>query len=150
VRSPVVALKEGVGRRNERFDGREQLAMGHLAPEVAPEHLDGVQPGAVGWQVEQHQSTSRSTQDRLDLVVLMGVGVVPGHVDSACRMLLQQCFQQLGDLTPAFAATNENNRLPGMVVDRSDAVALFGLSGRLDHYLLAHRAPHSLEGGHPT
>jgi hypothetical protein len=65
-------------------------------------------------------------------------------------MLLQQYFQQLGDLTPAFAATDENNRLTGMVVDRSDAVTLFGLGERLDHHLLAHRGPHRLESGYPT
>src|SRR5215216_6709601 len=39
-------------------------------------------------------------------------------------------------LPPALAPTDEDHRLAGMVVDRSDAVALFRLGGRLDHHLL--------------
>src|SRR5215207_2432575 len=65
-------------------------------------------------------------------------------------MLLQKRLQQFGDLRSAFAATDENNRLAAMVVDRADAVSLFGLGGSLDHHLLAHRGPHRLEDGHPT
>src|SRR3712207_1420030 len=68
-------------------------------------------------------------------------------------MLFQKRLQQFGDLTPALMPTDEDHRLAGLVVDRSDAVALFGLSGRLDHHLLALWAPHGLdglEGGHPA
>jgi hypothetical protein len=107
-RSPVVAPEEGVGRRNERFDGRDQLAVGHLAPEVAPEHLDRIQLRAVGGQVEHHQAASRSAQHRLDLLVLVGVGVVPSYVEGARRMLLQKRFEQFGHLRPALASTGED------------------------------------------
>src|SRR5215217_1697526 len=100
--------------------------------------------------MQQDQSACRSAQDHLDLVVLMGVGVVPGYIHGARRMLLQQRLQQFGDLTPALTPTDEDHRLAGMVVDRSDAVALFGLGWRLDHHLLALRSPHRLEGGHPA
>ena len=91
--------------------------MGHLAPEVAPEQLDGVQPGTVGRQVEQHQSTSRPAQERLYLVVLVGIGVVPGgHLDSSHRMLFQQRLQQFGDLCSALGPTDQDHPLTGMVV----------------------------------
>jgi hypothetical protein len=91
---------------------------------VAPEHLDGVLPGAVGRQVEQNQPTRRPTHHRLDLVVLVGVGIIPSHLDTTRRMLLQQCFEQLGSLPPALAATEQDHRLAGVVVDRPDAVSL--------------------------
>ncbi len=65
----------------------------HLTPEVSPEHLDGIEPGTVGRQVKQHQPTRRSTQNRLDLIIFVGIGVVPGYIDSSCRVLLQQRFE---------------------------------------------------------
>ena len=124
--------------------------MGYLAPEVSPEHLDGIEPGTVGRQVKQHQPTRRSTQNRFDLIVFVGIGVVPGHVDDARRMLLQQRFEQLGDLGATLTPADQDDRLASMVVHRPDAVALFGLGGRRDYHLLALRTPHGLEGGHPA
>src|SRR5215212_8372285 len=50
-RTSVISLEEIVGRRDQCLDVPEQLAVGHLPAEVAPEHLDGVEPGAVGRQV---------------------------------------------------------------------------------------------------
>ena len=46
-RTSVVTIEEGVGRHDECLDGREQFAVRYLPTEVPPEHLDGVQPGAV-------------------------------------------------------------------------------------------------------
>jgi hypothetical protein len=92
-RKSVVTIQERVGCRNECLDGSEQFAVGHLAPDVTPEHLDWVQPGAVDRKVRQHQTTRRSAQHRLNVVVLVGIGVVSGHVDSPRRMLFQQRFE---------------------------------------------------------
>jgi sigma-B regulation protein RsbQ len=41
----IVAVEEVACRNEERLHGGEQLAVRDLAPELPPEHLDGVQPG---------------------------------------------------------------------------------------------------------
>src|SRR5215211_748061 len=65
-------------------------------------------------------------------------------------MLLQKRLQKFGDLGAALATADQHHRLAGVVVDRPDAVALFGLGWGLDHHLLALGAPHRLEGRHPA
>ena len=52
VRLSIIAVEEVLGRDQQRLDGGEELAMGHFPTEVAPEHLDRIQPGTVGWQVQ--------------------------------------------------------------------------------------------------
>jgi hypothetical protein len=47
----VVALEEGCGGGDESVEAGEELAVRDLGAEVAPEHLDRVEPRAVGWQV---------------------------------------------------------------------------------------------------
>lgn len=67
--------------------------MGDLAPELAPEHLDRVQPRAVGREVQQNEAPGRAAQHRLDLVVLVRAGIVPGDVDGLGRVFGQERFE---------------------------------------------------------
>jgi hypothetical protein len=72
--------------------------------------------------------------DRLDLVVLVGVGVVPGHVDGARRVLLKQRSQQFGCISRPRLRLRMRTTA-GVAVERPDAVALGGLGGRRrDHH----------------
>ena len=49
----VIAVKKRVRRLQEGIQGGKELTMGHLTPELPPQHLNWVQPGAVGGQIEQ-------------------------------------------------------------------------------------------------
>src|SRR3712207_7026944 len=82
----VAAVEELPRRLEDRVDALEQLAVGDLAAEVPPEHLDRVQPRAVGRQVQEDEPARGAAQYGLDLLVLVGAGVVPGDVDGAAGM----------------------------------------------------------------
>src|SRR6476619_5751501 len=60
----VVGVKESSGGLDQGVDACEQLAGGDLAAELAPEHLDWVQPWAVGRKVQQNEAASRAAQPR--------------------------------------------------------------------------------------
>ena len=86
----VVAIKEVAGCSQQRLDRRKEqrakskeLGVGHFPPEVAPEHLDRVHPGARGGQRQQHESACCPPHDGLHRVVVMRIGVVPSHLDRA-------------------------------------------------------------------
>ncbi len=66
----VVTVEEGPGGFNQGVDAGEQLTVCDLAAELAPEHLNRVQPRAVGWEVKQDEAPGRAAQHRLDLLVL--------------------------------------------------------------------------------
>ena len=146
----VVAIEEVAGSGQQRLDCGEELAVGHFAAEVAPEHLDRVQPGAVGRQVEQHEPARRSPNHRLNVIVFMGVSIIPGHVDRPGRVVVQQGLEQFGDFAPPLVPPEEHHGFAGMVVDRANAV-VFGRLGRGgDHHLLAFRTPQRFERRQPT
>ncbi len=48
----VVAVEELLGSLQQSFQGFKELTMRHLAPEVPPQHFDGIEPWAVGRQVQ--------------------------------------------------------------------------------------------------
>lgn len=105
-------------------------------PAASP-HLDGVEPRAVGRQVEEHETARGAAHHRLDLFVLMGSRVVPGNVDALARVLRQQRLEELGDLPPALSATYEHDGLAGAPVRGTQAVASRRLRRRGDHHPLA-------------
>lgn len=149
-RALVVPLEKVPSRRKQGLLRLKQLTMGDLPPEVPPEHLNRIEPGTVGGQVQQHEPTRSGSHDVFHLVILMGCGVVPGHIDGPSGMLLYQCLQQLRNLLSPFAELELHHRFAGVVVDGSDPIIPVWLRGRRDLYLLALGTPHRSQRGKPA
>ena len=49
VRALVEAVEAILCRSKQRLYGLKEFTMRHFAAKVAPEHLDGIEPGAIGW-----------------------------------------------------------------------------------------------------
>jgi hypothetical protein len=143
-------FKESIRSRDQSVNGLEEFTMGHFATELPPQVLYRIEPGTVGGQVEQDQPTRSPSQDSLDLVVLMGAGVIPGDIDRASRMSVKQSLQQLSHLAASFASSDQHEGFSRMVVDCTKTIAFPGLSGRRDHHLLALPAPHRSERWQPA
>ena len=90
----IVTFEEVVGSLNQEFHGLEDFTMGDFSTEVTPEHFDRIQPGAVGGQVKQNQSSGRGTHDCLYFIIFMGVGIIPRHKNGSGRMFVHQGLQQ--------------------------------------------------------
>jgi hypothetical protein len=142
-------IEEVLRSGQKELHGLEQLAVGDFATKVAPQQLDGVEPWTVGRQIEQDQTASSRSDHGLDLVVLMRSGVVPGDIDDACRVLVEQGLQQLGDLRSAFTAAEQDSGCSGMIVDGANAVVLLELTRGGDHDLLTFGTPHGLQSREP-
>ena len=56
----VVAVEESLGGLDQGVDAGEQLAVGDLAAELPLQHLDRVQPRAIGRQIQQNEAPSRA------------------------------------------------------------------------------------------
>src|SRR5918993_2728933 len=138
----VAAVEELPRGLEDRVDALEQLAVGDLAAEVPPEHLDRVQPRAVGRQVEEDEPARGAAQHGLDLLVLVGAGVVPGDVDGPTGVPGQELLQKLGHLAPPLAPARDDDSLAAVPVDRAQAVAPGWLRGGGDHHLPPDEAPH--------
>src|ERR671912_2716450 len=110
-RFAVVTIEEGPGGIEQRLDAVEQLAMGDFAPKLAPEHLDWVEPGAVGWQGEQDEPPGRAAQHSLDFLILVRVGIVPGDGDCLAAMLGEERLKEFGDLASALVPPGDDHRL---------------------------------------
>jgi len=65
---------------------------------VTPEHLDRIEPWTIRRHIHQYQSPSGSADDRLNRIILVGIGIILRHVDRAGAMLRDQRFEQFGDL----------------------------------------------------
>src|SRR6476660_3173359 len=113
----VVGVKESSGGLDQGVDACEQLAGGDLAAELAPEHLDWVQPWAVGRKVQQNEAASRAAQHSLDLVVLVRACIVPGDIHGLSRVLGQNRFKEFGNLASPLVVAGEDRRLTAMPVD---------------------------------
>lgn len=150
LRDAVEAVKEILSCAEQCLHRFEKFTMSDFASEVAPEHLDWVEPGTVGGQIQQHQASSGPAHDGFDLIVFMRIGVIPGHIEGARRMLVDQRLQQFGDFSAALAPPKQDDRLAGMVIDSAQAITPIRLPGCRDHHLLAFRAPESTQGGQPT
>ena len=124
----IVVLKELSCRPQQGFYRGEKFVVSHLPSEMAPQHLNGVQPRTVGRQVEQDQAPGRPSYDPFDFIILMGVGIVPGDVDGSRRMLVHQRLQQFGNLSSPLVALHQDDRFSRMIIDRADPVMPGGLS----------------------
>ena len=87
--------------------------------------------------------------DRFDLIVFMGVGIVPGHIDGSGGMVVHQGLQQFGDFAASLVASEEDDRLSGMVIDRANPVVFRRLPRSENAYLLAFGAPERFERRQP-
>ena len=123
--------------------------MGHCAAKMPPQHCNGIEPGAVGGQIPQHQAPRGAPYDGFALVVGMRRRVIPRDLDGLCRVLVQERLQQCRDLPTPFVGFAQDHGLSRMVIDGANALALRGLAWRGDHHLLAFRTPHGFEGRQP-
>jgi hypothetical protein len=124
--------------------------MGHLTPELPPQHFNWVEPGAVGGQVQPHQTPRSGAYDRFDCIIVGRTGIVPGEIDGAGRMFVDQALQPFSDFPPTLAASEPHDRFARLVVDRPQSRVLAWLTRRGNHHLLALQAPHGAQGGHPA
>jgi len=143
-------VKEALGGSQKRLNCFKEFAMGDFATELPPEHFDGVEPGTIGRQVEQNQPSSRCTPHCFNLVIFMGIGIIPSHIDSSRWMLIDQGLKEFGNLSAAFATTKQDQTFAGMVVDGAYPIVFRGLSRCADHDLLAHWTPHRPQGRQPA
>jgi hypothetical protein len=123
--------------------------MGPLAAQVPPEPLDGVEPGPIGGEIEQNQSSGGPTHDRFPCIVCLRAGIVPRDVDRLLGVLGTQRMKPCRDLSAPFMAPDAPPRLPRMVVNGPDALGLRGLPRRRHHDLLPFGAPHGPARWHP-
>jgi hypothetical protein len=112
--------------------------------------FDGIEPRAIGWQVQQNQPTSCTPNDCFDLIILMRVGVVPGDVDVSGRVLVHQSLQQFGHFATALSAPKQNDGFTRVIIHGTQPVASVGLTRGGDHHLLAFGAPQRSQGWQPT
>ena len=54
--------------------------MGHFTWEVAPEQLNRIEPGTVGWQQQEDKVTRRSTHNAFHRIIPVRTGGVPSDV----------------------------------------------------------------------
>jgi hypothetical protein len=125
----VVTVKEGLRRLEQSCQAGKALTMGHVAAELPPQHLNGVEPRAVGRHIQSYQPPCRGTDDRFDLIISMGIGMIPRHRDNARGMLVDQGLQPFGDLPATCAAAEEHDGFAGVVVDGAQAIPRVRLPG---------------------
>nr|WP_244936461.1 hypothetical protein [Methylobacterium currus] len=146
----VVTVEESLGGFNQSVDAGEQLAVCDLAAELAPEHLDRVQPRAVGREVKQDEAPGRAAQHRLDLIVLVRAGIIPGDVDGLGRVLFQERFEEFSDLASPLMRAGEDHRLAALPINRPEPIAPRRLHRGRDHHLLPLGTPHRPQGRIPA
>jgi hypothetical protein len=148
--STVVAFEEVSRGVEQRVDGLEQFAVGDLPAVMPPQHLAGIQPWAVGREIQQDELAGSPAQHGLDLLILVGAGIVPGHVNGLVRVLGQQGLQEFRDFAPTFTAAGDDHGLAGVPVDHPQTIPARGLGRRRDYDLLADRAPQGAQGRMPA
>jgi len=148
--APIVPLEKITSRSKQSLLRCKQLTMGDFATNVSPHPLNGIEPGAVGRQVEQHQASGSPSHHLLHFLILMGIDVVPSDVNGSCRVPLQQRREQLGDLLASFMELEVDDRFSRVRVHRANPILLVRLGGRGDLHLLTFRAPHGAQRGEPA
>ncbi len=145
----IISCKEVLGSGDEGFETLEELAMRDFPAKMSPEHLNGIEPGTVGRQRQQHSAASRTPYNGFNVVVFMRGRVIPRHIYGLCGVLRQERLPQYRDLAAPFVRFEQDHGLSRMGIDGANAIALRGLSWRGAHHLLAFRAPHGFEGRQP-
>lgn len=124
--------------------------MCNLTAQMAPQHLNGVEPGAVGGQVQEYQPPISFLEHEVNLWPLVRVDVVPNKVDGFVGMLGHQGSQELSYLNPSLALAHQEDDLTGVIVHRTNAVLVSGCPRRRDHDLAPDPTPHGAQSGTPT
>ena len=146
----MIAGKEGVRRLEQRVQGGKQLTVGDFTPTVSPQHLNGVEPRAVGRQIQQPQPPCRGTDHGLSCVIGMRICVIPGAIAGAGRMAIDQGLQPFGARLAPRAAAEQHDGVARMIVDGAQPIALGRLPWGGNHDLLTARTPQGAQGGQPT
>jgi hypothetical protein len=145
-----IAVEERLGRLQPRFNRLEPFTGGDVTPEVSPEQLHRVPPGAIGRQGEQEQPSCSPTDHRFNFRIFRGVRMVPGDIDGFSRMRVQNRLQPFSDLTPPLRLTEKDPRFPRMIIDGPSAIALLRLARGWEHPLLPQPTPQRWSGWQPT
>jgi hypothetical protein len=116
-RAAVIPRKEVLGGGNSSADILEELTMGYLPAKVPPAHFERIEPRTVGRQRQQHEPSGGATDSRLNVLVLRGAGIIPREVDRLLRVLIEQGAQQLGHLLAPFMGSEQDPRLPCLVIN---------------------------------
>ena len=124
--------------------------MSNVTAQMTPQHLNGVEPGTVGGQVQNHQPSISFFEHFIDLWSLVCVDVIPDQVDRSVRVLGHQGSQELSHLNPSFALAHQEDNLTSVIVHRTDAILVPGRAGCEYHDLTPDPAPHGTQGGSPT
>src|SRR5574341_1586954 len=124
-----------MGSINQGLNRNKEFAMGDLTAEMSPQHFNRVEPGAIGRQIEQDQPTRSIPENRFNFVVFMGVGVIQDNIDRAGGMTFQHCLEQLSYFSPPLVATDKDNGLTCVIIDRPKTIAFGGVARCEDHDL---------------
>jgi hypothetical protein len=124
--------------------------MGDFAAEVPPQHVNRVEPGAVGRHVSSHQPPCRGADHGFDFSISMGGSVIPCHRAGASRMAVNQGLQPFGDLAAPFTAAGQPHGFARIVVDGAPTIPRVRLPWGGKHDWLAWWAPHGAQRGPPT
>lgn len=115
--------------------------MGHLTAELPPQPRNRVQLRTVGGHIPQDQPARRGADHRLDCIIGRGISVIPGPIDRARGLLIDQRLQQLGDLLAPFAAAEQPPGFARVVVDGAQTLPRVRLPWGRKHDLLPPRTP---------
>src|SRR5713101_79181 len=147
---PVMAIEEVLSGQQQSGHRFKELTMRDFAPEMAPEHFDGIEPRAIGRQVQQDQPASCTPNHSFNLIIFMGVGIVPGDVDCSGRVLVHQSLQQFGHFTTALSSLEQNDGFTRVIIHGTQPVSTVRLTWGGDHHLFTFGAPQCPQGRQPT
>jgi hypothetical protein len=145
----VVTVNERLRRLQQSGSAGKEFTRGDVAAEVPPQQVTRVEPGAVGRHVESHQPPGRGADHGFACMIIMGVRVIPGHLDGACGVLVDQGLRPCGDLAAPCAAAEQPHGFARLVVDGAQTLPLGRLPWGGKHDLLALWAPQRAQRGHP-
>ena len=97
----IITIEESLSGLQQGFEVFKEFTMRDFTPKVPPQHFNRIEPRTIGRQVQQHQTSCRGTHHGFDFIVLMGIGIIPGHLDYARGMLVHQGLQQFRHFTAA-------------------------------------------------
>src|SRR5579859_5592866 len=138
----IEAIEAILSCRYQGLHGIKEFTVGHFSAKMSPQHFDRIEPRAIGWQVQQNQSSCCRLYNRIYFFIFMGCGIIPGYVNRFCWMFLYKSSKELGNLLTPLALLELNHGFARMIVDGSNSIRGALLSWCWDHHLLPFRTPH--------
>src|SRR5262249_49591237 len=126
--------------------GVKARTVGDLAAELPPPHLHGVQPGAVGRQVQHDKPAGRRAHARFDLLIGMGIGVIPSDRAGAGGVAVDPGLQPVGDRASTLPTSAQHHGVARLLGDGTQAIPLVRLPWGRTHDWLPPRAPQRTPG----